>query len=141
MRCVALITLCLLAVGQLSAQVAFGHPDLATERVDLDRLRDLVLGRRNTWSDGSPVILVLVRDDDDPVVEELTGMSLPRLLRGWKRLVFAGSGAMPLVVDSAQAGLELTARRRGALLLLPAGSSANGLALLHQPPAPAPLPE
>lgn len=112
------ILLCLL-VGLLPAQIAYGHPGLDGERVDEKRLRDLLLGRRNTWSDGTPVVLILPRDEASAAaIEELTGMSLPRLLRGWKRLVFAGGGAMPVVVETPGAALDLAARRRGAVALV-----------------------
>ena len=95
-----LACLCLLVAGLIQAvEIAAVHPAVAETNLTTERVRDMLLGRVTTWKDGSPIIIVLI---DDPTAEaallNLTGRDSARLLRGWKRLVYAGTGAMPLVI-------------------------------------------
>jgi hypothetical protein len=87
----------------------------------LDRrlLQRILLGQVTAWADGSPIVIVIATDGDSrAALEQVAGRDLDRLLRGWKRLIFTGSGAMPTLVDSAQQALAQVARRPGALAVL-----------------------
>jgi hypothetical protein len=87
--------------------------------IDRTMVRDLLLGRISTWSDGTQVILVLSSDPAGrAAIEALTGRDLDRLLRGWKRLVFSGAGAMPLVASGAQEAVTLVSKRPGAIAII-----------------------
>ncbi len=119
MRRLVLIALVLICVAPASAQVAVTHPAVPEHALHHARLRDILLGRVTTWDDGTPIVIILVEEADDAAATaRLSGRDLGRLLRGWKRLVYAGSGAMPLVVSSARDALEEVRRRPGALTVL-----------------------
>jgi hypothetical protein len=103
----------------LDAQVVVVNPQVQETALDAGRLADLLLGRVTTWADGTAVVLVLADDQEaDAEVVKLTGRTRERLLRGWKRLVFSGTGVMPVEATSAAAALELVARTPGALAVL-----------------------
>jgi hypothetical protein len=103
----------------LDAQVVAVNPQVQETALDAGRLADLLLGRVTTWADGTAVVLVLADDREaDVEVLKLTGRTRERLLRGWKRLVFSGTGVMPVETASAAAALELVARTPGALAVL-----------------------
>lgn len=117
MRWAAILPMTLTA--PLTAQVAVVHPLVHEPTLTADRMADMLLGRVTTWTDGSAVVLVLVDDPDADVhLVLLAGRPRERLLRGWKRLVFSGTGVMPLEAPSAAAALELVARTPGAVALL-----------------------
>lgn len=87
--------------------------------MDAKRMAALLQGRITTWGDGTPVVLVLAQDHlADVHLSHVVGRDREVLLRGWKRLVFAGSGAMPLTARNAEEGLALVAATPGAVLLL-----------------------
>jgi hypothetical protein len=118
----ALACLCLLVAGLIQAvEIAAVHPAVAETNLTTERVRDMLLGRVTTWKDGSPIIIVLI---DDPPAEaarlKLTGRDSARLLRGWKRLVYAGTGAMPLVIHGLQEGLSTIAQHPGSIAVIPA---------------------
>ncbi len=93
----------------------------------VERVRDIMLGRVSTWSDGSAVQIVLsLEESADLVVREVVGRDTERLLRGWKRLVFSGSGAMPRVVQTNRQALDLVRELPGAITLLPEAPAAEG---------------
>lgn len=116
MRRAALILLGFLCHAH--AQVAVVDARI-TDGVDRLLMRDLLLGRVSTWNDGTQVILILSPDPESrAAIEALTGRDLDRLLRGWKRLVFSGAGAMPLVTSSAQEALALAGKRAGAIAIV-----------------------
>src|SRR3954470_13846371 len=119
MRRLALVLLALTAGALPAVEVAVAYPGVAEPAVNERRLRDILLGRVTTWSDGTPITLVLV--DDAPTsaaIAAASGRDLAQLLRGWKRLVYAGSGAMPMVVTTQRAALDEVSRRSGALTVL-----------------------
>lgn len=114
-----LITLMLLGITTAaSAQVAVVNsriPDV----IDRDHLRNLLLGRVTTWQDGSQVVLVLSSDPASrAAIEELTGRDLDRLMRGWKRILFSGNGAMPIVAASSNEALDLSATKPGVVAIV-----------------------
>ena len=101
-----------------SAQVAVVNLHLA-DVVDREKLKNILLGRVSAWADGSPVVLIL---SSDPVsrtaIEELTGRDLERLMCGWKRIMFAGNGAMPVVVESSAGALREVGQQAGAIAIV-----------------------
>ena len=117
MRCLVTIVLSLTTLVTAQAQVAVVHPGVA-DAVDRDHLRNILLGRITTWADGSQIVLILSADPSSrAAVEALTGRDLERLLRGWKRILFSGNGAMPLSTSGANEALALAAQRPGAIAI------------------------
>lgn len=118
-RFLIILVALLACAATAQAQVVVTNLDVEGATLGEDRLRDILLGRITTWPDGSPIVLVLL---DDPAASDatrhLTGRDLPQLIRGWKRLVYAGNGAMPIVLDSPQGVLDEVRRRPGAITVL-----------------------
>lgn len=113
------ILLLMTLLSPLMAQVAVVHPSVLEPGIDAKRMAALLQGRITTWQDGTPVVLVLAQDPlADVHLSHIAGREREVLLRGWKRLVFAGSGAMPLIARSAEDGLALVAKTSGSVLLL-----------------------
>lgn len=123
----------LLLMASVPAEVALAHAEVSESAVAGRRLRDILLGRVTTWSDGAPVVIVLSEDPlSAAAVEAASGRDLQHLLRGWKRLVYAGEGAMPVVVGTSDAALTEVRRRRGALTVLAVAPTAlDGLRVLE----------
>jgi uncharacterized membrane protein (DUF441 family) len=113
------ILLLMALLSPLAAQVAVVNPLVPETFMDAKRMAALLQGRITTWSDGTPVVLVLAQDPlADMHLSHIAGREREVLLRGWKRLVFAGSGAMPLLARSAEEALILVAKTPGSVLLL-----------------------
>ncbi|HEX3135828.1 MAG TPA: hypothetical protein VHX44_19860 [Planctomycetota bacterium] len=118
MRSLATMLL-LLVTAPLMAQVAVFNAAIPVEPFDAKRMAALLLGRISTWGDGSPVILVLAAERNaDAHLAHVTGRERPVLERSWKRLVFAGAGAMPITARSSAEALLLVANTPGAVVLL-----------------------
>lgn len=120
------------AVAVVNAQVQVG--DLTVERV-----RDMLLGRIATWQSGQAVVIVLcTAEPGEQAVSRICARSVGLLQRGWKRLVFSGTGAMPLVADTQSAAMELVARTPGAITVLsgsPSAGDAQVITLIGGTPA------
>jgi hypothetical protein len=109
----------LLCLASLQAQVAVVNPTVKAAGIDAPKVAALMQGRANTWDDGQKVVLVFARDPAaDRHVLHIAGRERDLLLRGWKRLVFSGNGAMPLLAPSVDEALALVARTPGAVLVL-----------------------
>lgn len=105
-------------VARLDAAVAVINGGLSVTQISVDRARDLLLGRITSWETGEPVVIVLCTDQNERAVEEISGRNVGVLQRGWKRLVFSGTGAMPLLAPTRQVALELVAKHPGAIAVL-----------------------
>jgi hypothetical protein len=119
MRRLLAILLLLGVVVTLRAETVLINPALGGEKLDGERVRDMLLGRVTTWDDGTAVTVVLIDDRaTDARLEALVGRDRQRLLRGWKRLVYSGSGVMPHEVPSVAEAVALIARTPGAIALV-----------------------
>ncbi len=129
MRWARIIVVLAFATAWASAEVAVVHPEVVERTLSAERLRDILLGRINTWADGKPIVLVLADDPaTDAAIRTATGRDDVRhLLRGWKRLVYSGAGAMPIVVDSVAAAVDRVGKTAGALALLAADPATEGV--------------
>lgn len=113
----AVLVLLFATIISAPAQVAVVYPGVQ-DSVDRDHLRNILLGRVTTWVDGSQIVLILSTDPSSrAAVEALTGRDLERLLRGWKRILFSGNGAMPLSTSGANEAFALAAQRPGAIAI------------------------
>ena len=114
----AVMLLCVSAT-LLRAETVLINPALGGEALSVERVRDMLLGRVTTWKDGTAVTIILIDDGAaDADLEALVGRDRQRLLRGWKRLVYSGSGVMPQEVPSIAEAIALIARTRGAIALI-----------------------
>ncbi|MBA3845924.1 MAG: hypothetical protein H0X45_04695 [Planctomycetes bacterium] len=132
MRAARILVALLACAAWAAAEVAVVHPGVSEQSLSADRLRDILLGRINTWADGKPIVLVL---SDDPTTDDAVRAASGRddvrhLLRGWKRLVYSGAGAMPIVVDSVPVAVERVRRTPGALALVAAQPAAEGVRVI-----------
>lgn len=114
--------------GHLGAAVAVMNPDPAEPGLTSERVRDMLNGRITTWSDGTSVVVILVGGQN--TLTRITGRDVDRLMRGWKRLVFSGSAAMPLVASSVDEAVATVPRRHGALLVLDRDPEVAGLQIV-----------
>lgn len=118
MRGLVTIVLLLMAL-QLEAVVAVINERVMPGELTSERVRDMLLGRITTWPSGNAVVIVLCTSDPgDRAVTQICSRSVNLLQRGWKRLVFSGTGAMPLVIDTQQAALDVVGRTPGAIVVL-----------------------
>ncbi len=131
MRLLLLVALALCSC-RLAAETVALHPGVPQQGLDAERIISILLGRVSCWSDGTPVIVVVsLEASADQAMTALLGRDTDRLLRGWKRLVYAGGAAMPTIAHSNAEALALVARLPGAMVLLPATASAAGCMLVE----------
>lgn len=113
------MTLLLILATPLAAQVVVVNPSVPDQELDTKRVAAMFQGGVTIWGNGQSVVLVLADDPDaDLHLNHVIGRERQMLLRGWKRLVFAGMGAMPLSASSPNEALELVAKTPGAMVLL-----------------------
>ena len=93
-----------------------------------DDLKDLFLGRRTAWSDGSKVVVVVLRNGaSHDALLKLLSKSSSQFTTGWKKLVFTGKGAMPEQVDNEDELVDFVAKNPGAIALIDASKLKDGV--------------
>ena len=103
--------------GLLRAEdVVVANPSVPAATLSDDQFKDVFLGKRTTWSDGSKVVVVVLKTGSahDELMQRL-GRTTSQFQSGWKKLVFTGRAAMPEQVDSEAQLIELVAHTPGAI--------------------------
>ena len=103
-----------------------GHAALAT--LSVDEVRDLFLGKRTAWDDGSKVVVVVLKSgpSHDALLRHL-GRNPQQFLTGWKKLVFTGKSGMPEQVASEEELVDLVAKTPGAIGYVDAARVTDGV--------------
>ena len=110
------------------------NPASALAAISDDQLKDLFLGKKITWDDGSKVIVVVPKDG--PANEALMrrlGKNTQQFQTGWKKLVFTGKGAMPEQVESEDAVVSFVAKTPGAIALVSQAAIKDGVKAIPVP--------
>ncbi len=93
-----------------------------------DEMRELFLGARTTWGDGTKVVVVLLKDGPgrDALLKFL-GKNPSQFNTSWKRMVFTGKGSMPQLFDSEDELVAFVTKSPGAIAFVDAGKVKDGV--------------
>lgn len=103
------------------------HPVLAEDVVIVNQnvemttlseevLKDLFLGRKSSWADGSNVVVVLSKSSGSTeTILKMVNKSPAQFQTCWKKLVFTGKGSMPERLDTDEAVAAFVAKTPGAI--------------------------
>jgi hypothetical protein len=120
----------LAAPGAFAAEVV-AHGKQADSVLSRSSLRGMFGMRLRAWPDGTPV-RVFVMEDSDPLHQEFCEAVLQmypyQLRQNWDRLLYSGTGQVPILVHSEEEMLRRIADTPGAI----------GYVRAYTPPKPAP---
>jgi hypothetical protein len=98
--------------------VPYRGQELTGTALSQEQLREIFFVRQSKWRDGTP-IRVFVLPDDHPLhirfAKELLGVYPYQLRSAWDRMLFAGTGVPPTVVDSVEEMRRRVNETRGAI--------------------------
>lgn len=120
---------CLLVLADVAsaADAVVISKDVPPDQLTASHLRNALLGRVTTWSDGRTIAIVLSRSAaSQELLQTFLNRDLDHLLRGWKRLVFTGGGSLPDVTDDDALAIRHVAETPGAITII---AGANAIAL------------
>jgi len=111
-----ILALALLMAGAYAEDTVIVNPALQIAALDEEALKDIYLGRKTSWDDGSRVVVVVLKEGPslDHLLQRLN-KSAAQFLTGWKKLVFTGKGTMPELVESEDALVALVSKTPGAI--------------------------
>lgn len=125
---IAVLSLSPCAAHLPAAETIIVNAKSSAPSLDDDDMRSYFLGKKTTWSDGSRVVVVVLRDGaSHDALLKLLGKSSSQFSTGWKKLIFTGKGAMPEQVDSEDELVEFVARTPGAIAFVDAGKVKDGV--------------
>jgi ABC-type phosphate transport system substrate-binding protein len=111
-----LIALFALAGSLVAADTVVVNSASALAGISADQFKDIYLGRKTAWDDGSKIIVVLVEaGDSNDALMKILGKSQSQFITSWKKLVFTGKGIMPDMVKDDAAVVEAVAKTPGAI--------------------------
>lgn len=99
-----------------AAETAILNPSSAVSALNADQFKDIYLGRKSSWDDGTKITVVLPETGPgNEALMKLLGKSQSQFATGWKKLVFTGKGVMPETVKDDAAVIALVAKTPGAI--------------------------
>jgi ABC-type phosphate transport system substrate-binding protein len=126
-----ILAIALLIAGAAAEDTVIVNPALQLTALDEDALKDIYLGKKTSWDDGSRVVVVVLKEgpSHDHLLQRLNKSS-PQFLTGWKKLVFTGKGTMPEMVESEDALVAMVSKTPGAIGFIDKGRLKDGVKAL-----------
>jgi ABC-type phosphate transport system substrate-binding protein len=115
-RSIVVMMALLMASAAVAEEAIIVNPAVTVGSIGEDSLKDLFLGRKTTWDDGSRVVVVVLKEGaSHEALMHVLGKNPQQFLTSWKKLVFTGKGAMPEQVENEEQLVALVARTPGAI--------------------------
>ncbi|MBE9526443.1 MAG: hypothetical protein IME94_05650 [Proteobacteria bacterium] len=113
-----LLIFCLLLAPISHAQVLIVNPDNIDTDLSLNTVRSIFAMRTHQWSDGSPIHVFVLEDNDNlhsDFCKEILKVFPYQLRRLWDKQIFSGTGVAPTTVKSIEEMRERVANTKGAI--------------------------
>jgi ABC-type phosphate transport system substrate-binding protein len=110
-----LVTLFPMAYAEIAV---ITNPDVKEIGLSKEKLADIYLGRKNSYSDGTSIDPVDQSEDSairNKFYQSVVGMSNSEVNRYWSRLRFSGKGTPPRIITGDQAVRDWVASHPGAI--------------------------
>lgn len=111
--------------------VVIANSTVAADSLSAEALKDIYTGKTRYWDDGQAIIIILVPDKTEVALKQASGMDGSQFKIFWQRLMFSGRGSEPKKAPDAAALVALVAATKGALALVPADASLNGVKIIE----------
>lgn len=110
--------LCQGVFAQSSEMVVITHPDVTQQSVTQRQLRRIFMLKQRSWSDGSPISLIVLSSDNIEHAQFLRDqlkMFPYQLEREWNKLMYSGQSAPPIIATDTKNMLSLVSSTPGAV--------------------------
>lgn len=116
-RCLTLVAAIWCAVFTLNAgPVLIGHKGLASQNLDADGLKAVLLGKKATLgNDRVVIVIVKTSESQEAFLKENIGMTTDQFQTHWRRLFMSGGGTAPKVVETEAEAVKLLSETPGAI--------------------------
>jgi ABC-type phosphate transport system substrate-binding protein len=121
-----------LAAGSLRAlaldgAVVIANPNIVANSLSAEELKNIYTDRTKYWDDGQAIIVVVLPDQTDAALQQVSGMDGSQFKTFWQRLAFSGRGSEPEKADNAAALVAFVASTKGAIAIVPADAVLTGV--------------
>lgn len=129
MRTQLIIAMLALTLGRVDGADIVVHRASGAGELDLGSVRDIFLGRKTTWDDGSRIEIVVLKDGGthQDFLRSWVGRSPSQFSFHWRNLLFTGKGRMPTEVADAEAMAAYLRAHPSAIGYLPSAAGVDGL--------------
>lgn len=111
----------------LESAVVIANNDVRVDSLSAAALKDIYTGKTKYWPDGESVVIVVLADQTDAALAEVSGMDASQFRTFWQRMVFSGRGQQPKKVTDTTALVAMVAATKGAIALVPKTAAVDGV--------------
>ena len=121
-----------LVAAAVSARALEGAVVIAGQGVPVsslteEALKNIYLGRTKYWDNGQAIVIIVLPDQTDAALQQVSGMDGSLFKTYWQRLAFSGRGQIPKRASDAAALVSLVASTKDAIALAPTDAALNGV--------------
>ena len=102
--------------GQSDFQIII-NKNIAGETLDPATLKNIYLGKKTQWKDGSKIVPVTLKDGDihQQFMSEVVKKSVTAFNNYWRKMIFTGKGVPPISFQAEQEVVEYINNTEGAV--------------------------
>lgn len=123
----AVIALPVLSARALDGAVVIANSAVPVDALTSDALKDILTGKTKYWDGGQSVVIGVLPDKTDAALQQACGMDYSAFKTFWQRIAFSGRGQEPKRANDAAALVDIVAKTKGAIAIVPADAALNGV--------------
>ncbi len=122
-----LLLLVLMSVSFANTPTVIVNNNVPDGSLSAKEIKDIYLGRKTTWSDGSAIQFVVLNNDPTKAtfMKDFVGKSAGQFKNYWNQKVFTGQGTPPKSFDSDSELVNFVSTNSGAIGFISSSSAAG----------------
>lgn len=115
--CLALVLSFWLSAAAIAGELVIVNSSVSVTALDLDALKNIYLGNKAQWSDGTKIIPVMLERGPvhESFVKNVVGKSLAQFSSHWQQAIFTGKGQPPKSFATEAELVSYVAQTKGAI--------------------------
>lgn len=123
----AVLALPVIPTRALDGAVVIANTGVPVDTLSGDALKDILTGKTKYWDGGQSVVIGVLPDKTDAALQQACGMDYSAFKTFWQRIAFSGRGQEPKRANDTAALVDIVAKTKGAIALVPADADLAGV--------------
>ncbi len=114
----ALLASSLLVTTACAAAIVIASPNVTEQALSKQDVKNIFLGKRTKWSDGEPIVLVVMNGSapyNEQFLNDFVEKNASQFNLYWKKAVFTGTGSQPKGIEDPNETVNFIAASKGAI--------------------------
>jgi len=132
--CLALVLFLCLSASAIAGELVIVNSSVSVTALDPDALKNIYLGNKSQWSDGTRIIPVMLERGPahESFIKNVVKKSLAQFSSYWQQAIFTGKGQPPQSFASEAELVSYVAKTKGAIGYIGPSTAHEGVKVIDQ---------